>query len=78
MATISRYAFVLCVLSRFSGDQFFATLWTVALQAPLSMGFFRQEYWSGVPCPPLGDFSLPKEGTLLSYVSCFGRQLLYR
>ena len=30
-------------------------LWTVALQAPLSMGFSRQEYWSGVPFPPPGD-----------------------
>ena len=29
--------------------------WTVARQAPLSMGFFRQEYWSGLPCPPPGD-----------------------
>ena len=28
---------------------------TVALQAPLSIGFFRQEYWSGLPFPPLGD-----------------------
>ena len=33
-------------------------LWTVTLQAPLSMGFSRQEYWSGLPCPPPGD--LPK------------------
>ena len=32
----------------------FATPWTVALQAPLSMGFSRQEYWSGLPCPPPG------------------------
>ena len=31
----------------------FATPWTVAHQAPLSMGFFRQEYWSGFPFPPL-------------------------
>ena len=31
------------------------TLWTVALQAPLSIGFSRQEYWSGMPCPPPGD-----------------------
>ena len=31
------------------------TLWTVARQAPLSMGFSRQEYWSGLPCPPPGD-----------------------
>ena len=35
------------------------TLWTVALQAPLSMGFSRQEYWSGLPCPPPGDLSNP-------------------
>ena len=32
------------------------TPWTIALQAPLSMGFCRQEYWSGFPCPPPGDF----------------------
>ena len=31
------------------------TLWTVALQAPLSMEFSRQEYWSGLPCPPPWD-----------------------
>ena len=36
-----------CVLSRFSRVQLFATPWTVAHQAPLSMGFSRQEYWSG-------------------------------
>ena len=35
------------------------TLWTVALQAPLSMGFSRQEYWSGLPRPPPGDRSHP-------------------
>ena len=39
----------------FSHAQLFATLWTVAYQAPLSMEFFRQEYWSGLPCPPAGD-----------------------
>ena len=38
----------------------FETLWTVALQAPLSMGFSRQEYWNGLPCPPPGD--LPNTG----------------
>ena len=37
-----------------------ATLWTVAHQTPLSMGFSRQEYWSGLPCPPPGD--LPNLG----------------
>ena len=36
------------------------TLWTVACQAPLSMGFSRQEHWSGLPCPPPGD--LPNLG----------------
>ena len=44
-----------CILSRFSHIQLFVTLWTIALQAPLSMGFSRQEYWSGFPCPPPGD-----------------------
>ena len=34
--------------------------WTVACQAPLSMGFSRQEYWSGLPCPPLGDLPNPE------------------
>ena len=40
--------------------QLFATQWTVALQAPLSMGFSRQEYWGGLPFPSPGD--LPKSG----------------
>ena len=35
----------------------FATPWTVACQAPLSVGFSRQEYWSRLPCPPPGDLS---------------------
>ena len=37
----------------------FATPWTVALQSPLSMGFPRQEYWRGLPCPPAGDLPNP-------------------
>ena len=44
-----------CVLSHFSHVWLSATLWTVACQAPLCMGFSRQEYWSGLPCPPPGD-----------------------
>ena len=36
-----------------------ATSWIVALQAPLSMGFSRQEYWSGLPCPSPGDLPDP-------------------
>ena len=37
----------------------FATPWTVACQAPLSIGFPKQEYWSGLPFSPLGDLSHP-------------------
>ena len=37
----------------------FATLWTVAPQAPLSMGFSKQGYWSGLPCPPPGNLCNP-------------------
>ena len=45
-----------CMLSRV---RLFATPWTVACQAPLSMGFSRQEYWSGLPFPPPGNLSDP-------------------
>ena len=51
----SYFSFHVCVLSHFSHVQFFATPWTVISQAPLSMGFSRQEYWSGLPCPPPRD-----------------------
>ena len=44
------------MLSCFSHVQLFVTPWTVAHQAPLSMGFSRQEYWSGLRCPPPGIF----------------------
>ena len=37
----------------------FATLWTVARHAPLSMGFSRQKYWSRLPFPPPGDLPGP-------------------
>ena len=53
-----------CLLSRFSHVWLFATLWTIACQAPLSMGFSRQEYWSWLPCPPPGD--LPESMSLMS------------
>ena len=48
-----------CALSHFSHVQLFVTLWTVPCQAPLSMGFSGQEYWSGLPCPPPGDLPDP-------------------
>ena len=49
----------MCVLSHFSHVRIFATILTVAYQAPLSMGFSRQEYWSGLPSPPPGHLPDP-------------------
>ena len=49
-----------CVPNCFSHVQFFASLWTVAHQAPLSMGFSREEYWSGLPYPPPRDLPNPR------------------
>ena len=49
-----------CVLSRFSCIQLFVTQWTVDCQAPLSMGSSRQEYWSGLHCPPPGNLPDPE------------------
>ena len=54
-----QFALLLCVLSRFSRVQLFAVLWTIACQAPLSMGFSRQKYWSVLPFPFPGDFPDP-------------------
>ena len=48
-----------CVLSCFSHVWLFATLWAAARQAPLSMGFSGQEYWSGLPCSSPGDLLDP-------------------
>ena len=61
-----------CVLGHFSCVQLFVTPWTIACQAPLSMGFSRQEYWSGLPFPPPRD--LPHPGIEPeSHVSCIDR-----
>ena len=67
----------MCVhmLSCFNHVQLFMTLWTVAHQAPLSMGFSRQEYWSGLPSSR--GSSRPKDHIQVSFVSCIGRQILY-
>ena len=54
------YGLGCAVLSCFHRVLLFVTLWTVACQAPLTMGFSRQEYWSGLPCPPPGDLSDPE------------------
>ena len=45
------------MLSHFIHVRLFVTLWTIAYQAPLSMGFSRQEYWSGLPCCPPGNLT---------------------
>ena len=51
----------------------FVTPWTVAHQAPLSMCFSRQEYWSGLPFPSPGESFLPRDQTLVSHITgrCF-------
>ena len=51
----------LCMLSHSSWVRLFVTTWTIAHQTPLSIGFSRQEYWSGLSCPPPGD--RPNPGT---------------
>ena len=48
-----------CVLRRFIWVRLFVTLWTVARQAPLSMGLPRQDYWSRLPFPSPGDLPNP-------------------
>jgi len=54
----------------------FVTPWTVACQAPLSMGFSRQDCWNGLPCPPPGD--LPDPGFKpTSHISCIGRWVFF-
>ena len=49
----------LCMLSHFSHVRLFVTLWAVAYQAPLSMGFSRQEYWGGLSRPLPRDLPSP-------------------
>ena len=60
-------SFHACSVASFVPDS--ATLWTVAHQAPLSMGFSRQEYWSWLPCPPPGDLPNPGIEPIASPVS---------
>ena len=58
-----------CVCWHFSRVQLFATPWTIACQSPLSMGFSKQEYWSGFLCPLPGDLPDPgiKPSSLMIY-----------
>ena len=67
--------FKLCVHSQLlSRVQLFATPWTVAHQGSLSMGFPRQEYWSGLLIPPPPESPRPRDQTCFS---CIGRKILY-
>ena len=63
------------VASHFSRVQLFVTLWTIGSQVPLSMGFSRQEYWTGLPCLIQGNF--PTQGLNLRLSPAFGRWILY-
>ena len=47
------------MVSHFTAVQLFATLWIMACQFLLSVGFSRQEHWSGLPCPPPGNLPNP-------------------
>ena len=56
----------------------FAPPWTGAFQAALSMKFSRQEYWSGLPFPFMGESSPLRDRTCIFWVSCIGRWILYQ
>ena len=60
-----------CAVSRSSQVRLFVTPWTIARQAPLSMGFPRQEYWSGLSFPPPTD--LPDPGIEPTSLTLAGR-----
>ena len=57
---ITVYVHVCVCVCMFSCVQLFAIPWTVACQALLSMGFSKQEHWSGLPCPSPGDLPDPR------------------
>ena len=64
---MQRYTKQLLLFSHQVVSHSFATTWTVAHQAPLSTGFLRQEYWSGLPFPPPRDTPPPRDQT---HISC--------
>ena len=66
-----------CMLSHFSLFWLFATPWTAACQAPLSMGFSRQQDWNGLPFLIPGDLPDPGDWTCGSRISCTGKCILY-
>ena len=60
MLCLKLFTMLTCLLSCFSLVCLFGTLWTAVHHALLSMGFSRQEYWSGLPCPHLRDLPNPR------------------
>ena len=70
-----KLTWLMCLLSRFSCVRLFDTLWNLSFLASLSMGFSKQEYWSGLPCHVLEN--LPNPGIEpTSHISCTGRWVL--
>ena len=68
LSGLAQSQLLLLLPSHFSRVRLLATPWTVVHQAPLSMGFSRQEDWSGLPCPPPGD--LPDSGIEPDLLHC--------
>ena len=65
------------MLNPFSRVWLFATLWTIACQFLLSMGFSRQEYWSQLPCTPPRDLPNPGIEPTFSFISCIGKWVFF-
>ena len=65
------------MLCYFSCVLLYATLWTATCQAPLSMEFSRQEYWSGLPSPPPRDQPEPSVEPTSLISTCIGRCILF-
>ena len=70
--------FCACMLGCFSRVWLLVTLWTATHQAPLSMGFSRQEYWSGGAISFSSSSSWPRDWTCVSYISCISRKERHR
>ena len=65
------------MLCYFSCVLLYATLWTATCQASLFMEFSRQEYWSGLPSPPPGDYPDPRVEPTSLTSTCIGRCILF-
>ena len=67
----------MCMLSHFSCVQLIVTLWTVACQAPLSLGILQARMLEWVAMPSSRESSWPRDRTHASYISCIGRWVIY-